>query len=163
MSVIHQRIGITFYLWIFDCWTILVLQNPRISTDFDFSWLIEWFYTKNASKFENCMNCTVMFTFLRNCWGVLLRVVTGSLVKLVECSPIARETRVHSQVESYQMVLGTSLLNTQHYKVRIKVKWSNWGKGVTPSPTPWCSSYRKESLRVTLVYGHQLYFIWEIQ
>ena len=30
------------------------------------------------------------------------------------------------------------------------VKWSNPGKGVAPSPTPWCSSYRKESLRVTL-------------
>ena len=38
-----------------------------------------------------------------------------------------------------------------------KVKWSNPGKGVAPSPTPWCSSYRKGSHRVTLDYGHQLY------
>ena len=36
---------------------------------------------------------------------------------------IVRETRVQSQVESYQkMVLDTSLLNTQHYNVRIKGK-----------------------------------------
>ena len=39
---------------------------------------------------------------------------------------MARETRVHSQVESHQklfkMVLDASLLNTQHYKVRIKGK-----------------------------------------
>ena len=37
-----------------------------------------------------------------------------------------------------------------------RVKWSNPGKGVAPSLTPWCSSYRKGSLRVTLDYGHQL-------
>ena len=29
-----------------------------------------------------------------------------------------------------------------------------------PSPTPWCSSYRKGSLRVTLDYGRQLYSSW---
>ena len=40
-----------------------------------------------------------------------------------------------------KMVLGASLLNTQHYKAWIKIKWSNPGKGVVPSPTPWCSSY----------------------
>ena len=28
-----------------------------------------------------------------------------------------------------------------------RVKWINPGKGVVPSPTPWCSSYRKGSLR----------------
>ena len=38
----------------------------------------------------------------------------------------------------------------KHYKVRIKVKWSNPGKGVALALTPWCSSYRKGSLRVTL-------------
>ena len=43
-----------------------------------------------------------------------------------ECSPMAQETGVQSQVESYQrlkkMVLDTVLFNTQHYKVRIKSK-----------------------------------------
>ena len=38
-----------------------------------------------------------------------------------------------------------------------RVKRSNPGKGVAPSPTPWCCSYRKGSLRVTLDYGCQLY------
>ena len=38
-----------------------------------------------------------------------------------------------------------------------RVKWSNPGKGVAPSPTSWCSSYWKGSLLVTLNYGHQLY------
>ena len=58
-----------------------------------------------------------------------------------------------------KIVLDATLLNTQHYTVRIEVKWSNLGKGVAPSPTPWCSSCRKVSLWVTLDYGRQLYFI----
>ena len=41
-----------------------------------------------------------------------------------------------------------------------RVKWSNPGKGIAPSPTPWCSSFRKGSLRVTLDYGSQLYFFF---
>ena len=56
------------------------------------------------------------------------------------------------------MVLDASLLNTQHYKVRIKGKVEKSREGVAPSPTHWCSSYRKGSLRVTLDYGRQLYF-----
>ena len=56
------------------------------------------------------------------------------------------------------MVLDASLLNTQHYKVRIKGKVEQSRKGVAPSPTPWCSSYRKGSLRFTLDYGRQLNF-----
>ena len=44
-----------------------------------------------------------------------------------------------------------------------KIKWSNPGKGVAPSPTPWCSSYRKGNLRVTLDYGRQqLYLLYGI-
>ena len=43
-------------------------------------------------------------------------------------------------------------------RYRSRVKWSNPGKGIAPSPTPWCSSYRKGSLQVTLDYGRQLYF-----
>ena len=52
--------------------------------------------------------------------------------------------------KTQKMILDVTLLNTQHYKVRIKVKWRNPGKGVAPSPKPWCSSYRKGSLWVTL-------------
>ena len=57
-------------------------------------------------------------------------------------------------LKTQKMVLDASLLDTQHYKVQIK------GKGVVPSPTPWCSSYQKGSLQVTLNYSHQLYFYY---
>ena len=50
--------------------------------------------------------------------------------------------------KTQKMVLDASLLNTQHYKVRIKGKVEQSREGVAPSPTPWCSSYRKGSLRV---------------
>ena len=39
------------------------------------------------------------------------------------------------------MVLDASLLNTQHYKVRIKGKLNNPKKGVAPFPTSRCGSY----------------------
>ena len=58
--------------------------------------------------------------------------------------------------KTQKMVLDASLLSTQHYKVRIKGKVEQSRKGVAPSPTHWCSSYRKGSLRVTLDYGRQL-------
>ena len=62
--------------------------------------------------------------------------------------------------KTQKMVIDASLLNTQHYKVRIKGKVEQSREGVAPSPTPWCSSYRKGSLRVTLDYGRQLYLLY---
>ena len=41
-----------------------------------------------------------------------------------------------------------------------RVKWSNPGKGVAPSPTPRCSSYWKGSLLVALDHGRQLYLLY---
>ena len=56
-----------------------------------------------------------------------------------------------------KMVLDTSLLNTQHYKVWNKSKWSNPGNNVAPFPTPWCSSYWKVILTVSLDSGWPTY------
>ena len=60
--------------------------------------------------------------------------------------------------KTHKMVLDAALLNTQHYKVRIKGKDEQSGKGVAPSPIPLCSSYLKGSLRVTFDYGCSIYF-----
>ena len=43
--------------------------------------------------------------------------------------------------KTLKMVLDTSLFNTQQYNVLSRVKWSNPGNEVTPSPTPRCCSY----------------------
>ena len=42
--------------------------------------------------------------------------------------------------KTQKMVFDAALLNTQHYKIRIKGKWSNSGKEVAASSTPQCSS-----------------------
>ena len=54
-------------------------------------------------------------------------------------------------------LMRPSLTLKQHFKQGSRVKWSNPGNGVAPSPTPRCSSYWKESFRVTLDYSRQLY------
>ena len=46
-------------------------------------------------------------------------------------------------ISGYQMILDISVLNTQHYKVRIKgkVEQSNPREGVVPPLNLWCRSY----------------------
>ena len=72
----------------------------------------------------------------------------------LECSLMARGTWVQSQVESYQRLkkwyLMPPCLTLSVIRYGSRVKWSNPGNGVAPSPTPWCSSYRKGSIPVTL-------------
>ena len=57
---------------------------------------------------------------------------------------VRRETGVQSQVESYQRLkkwyLMQPCLTLSIIRYGSKVKWSNPGNGVAPSPTPWCGS-----------------------
>ena len=56
------------------------------------------------------------------------------------------------------MVIDTSLLNTQQYKVRIKGKVEQSRERSSALPTPLCSSYLKGSLLVDLDYGCELFY-----
>ena len=89
-------------------------------------------------------------------------MATSSLAKWVEYSPMVWETGVASQVESYQRLKKWYLIRPclilSNIRYVSRVKWSNPGKGVVPSPTPWGSSYWKGSLRVALDSSRQLYF-----
>ena len=63
---------------------------------------------------------------------------------------MARETGVQSQFvipRTQKMVLDTSLLNTQHYKVRIKGKVEQSGErsGTLPCTSVWWLSKREPS------------------
>ena len=86
--------------------------------------------------------------------SLLLKIFLHRLALWLECSPMARETCVRSQVELYQrlkkMVLDASLLNTQHYKVRIKGKVEQSRERSSALPYTRCSSYQKG----------RVYFIW---
>ena len=55
--------------------------------------------------------------------------------------------------KTQKMVLDAALLNTQHYKVRIKGKVEQSREKNSALPTPRCSSYWKRSHRVTLNEG----------
>ena len=59
--------------------------------------------------------------------------------------------------KTQKIVLDATLLNTQHYRVWIKGKWSTPGPGIAPSLTPQCCSYWRGSLWVTFKYGWSTY------
>ena len=65
--------------------------------------------------------------------------------------------RVIPKTQKWYLMPPCLILSIIRY--RSEIKWSNPGKGVAPSSTPWCSSYRKGSLQVTLNYGCQLYLL----
>ena len=75
------------------------------------------------------------------------------------------ETWFRSLVASYQRFLKWYLippcLILSNIRFVSRVKWSNPGKGVAPSPRLLCSSYWKGSLLVALDYGRQLTYKWE--
>ena len=81
---------------------------------------------------------------------------------MVECLPMDWETGVQSQVESYPRLkkwyLIPPCLTLSIIRYVSRVKWSNPGKGVVPSPIPRCSSYWKGSFWVAPEYSCQLYF-----
>ena len=82
---------------------------------------------------------------------------------MLGCLPMARKTWVQSQVESYQRLkkwcLMPPCLTLSIIRYGSRIKWSNPRKGVARFPTPWCSSYRKGRLGLTLDYSRQLYLL----
>ena len=54
--------------------------------------------------------------------------------------------------KTLKMVLDTSCLTLSNIRYISRVKWSNPGKGVAPSPSSQCSSYWKGSLLVVLYF-----------
>ena len=81
---------------------------------------------------------------------------------------MVRETWVRSQVESYQRLkkwyLMPPCLTLSIIRYGSRVKWSNPGKWVAPSPTPWCSKLSKREtsghprLRSPTLLYHELIF-----
>ena len=91
----------------------------------------------------------------------LPNIYLSSFFYLFLHSPMVWETWVQSLVASYQRLLKWYLippcLTLSNIRYVFRVKWSNPGKGVAPSPTPWCCSYWKGSLQVTLDSSRQFY------
>ena len=86
---------------------------------------------------------------------------TSPLANRVRCSPMARETRVQSQVVPYKRLKNWYLifpcLPLSIIRYVSRVKWSNSRKGIAHCPTLRCSSYWKGNLCVTFDNRSQLY------
>ena len=65
--------------------------------------------------------------------------------------------------KTQKMVLDAILLNTQYYKVCIKSKVEQSRERSSASPAPWCSSYRKGSLRLpsTMVTNFTFFYTYK--
>ena len=64
-------------------------------------------------------------------------------------------------LKTQKMYLMPPCLTLSIIRYGSRIKWSNPAKGLEPSPTPWCCSWWKGNLQVTLDYGRQLYLlIW---
>ena len=113
-----------------------ILQNYGITGASPTDWLISWPWHSLRESYPSVVPDI----------GMMVRV-------------FARETWVQTQIESYQRLkkwyLMPPYLTLSIKRYGSRVKWSNPGKGVVPSPTRWCSKYRKGSLRVTFDYGRQ--------
>ena len=91
------------------------------------------------------------------------RTVTSKWASSYSSYAIMFKLGVQSQVGSYQKLLKWYLiplcLTLSIIKYVSRVKQSNPGNGIAPSPTPRCCSYWKRSLQVTFDYGRQLYLL----
>ena len=121
--------------------------------------LIHWQMLSDMSKRICCFVCCCIlsgsdFDTKGNSEKLYLHIkyLTISIMISVFTNGLGDQGSISGRVipKTQKMVLDVSLLNTQHFKVWIKGKWSNSGKGVVPSSIPWCRSYWKESLWVAL-------------
>ena len=84
---------------------------------------------------------------------------------MVECLQMGQETGIQFQVKLYKRLkkwyLIPPCLTLSIIRYVSRVKWSNSGKGVVPSPTLRCCSYWKGSFRSpsTTIANFTTYFI----
>ena len=148
-------------------WSVLSCARWQVySLGCDWLLVCEWrYFSKIPATIEYCCrNCIGLrpVLFLSARWTLVgipspvsvTFIILYLLAYWVECLPMVLETSVQSQVESYQRLkkwfLMPPCLALSTIRWGSRVKWSNPGNGVAPSPTPLCGSYWKGNLRVTL-------------
>ena len=98
-------------------------------------------------------NLTIFWQYynIRHCIGIMV------CVRQWPGRPAFNPESSHTKdLKKWYLIPPCLTLSIIRYESRVKS--CNPGKGVAPSPTPKCSSYRKGSLRVTVDYGRQFYF-----
>ena len=135
-----------------NVWDVICVQKFLVSVFINIKIKKSWYFggRKRLAFYKKLVK---VYLFLSDSVCVCV-CVCGIMVK-VFTNGLGDQGSIPGRVipKTQKMVLDVSLFNTQHYEVQIKGKWSNWGKGVAPSLTTWCSSYWKGSLLITLNYG----------
>ena len=102
----------------------------------------------NQPQLGNLMHMYQLYIYIYSWYIVDMYALYIYIYSWCICaSPMAREIWVQSQVESYQRLkkwyLMPPCLTLSIIRYGSRVKWSTPGKGVAPSPTPWCSKLSK--------------------
>ena len=123
----------------YSCFVLASIAYMSVQSDYIF-----YFFPLIFILYIICRT-NILYSYFQN--FKLINKDQTLLLKCIECSPTAREIWVQSQVESYQRLkkwyLMPPCLALSIIRYGLRVKWSNPGKGVAPSPTPWCSKLSK--------------------
>ena len=126
MSIIYSVI-LSYYIRLYFKILSYIIENFYIQFKVSYSYIYTLFVHLRTDMFNRHV-----YTYI---YATPIILYTSSLPELVECSPngLGDLGSIPGCVipKFLKMVLDTSLLNSQQYKVRVK--WSNPGKGVAPS------------------------------
>ena len=112
-------------------------------------------FLTDANNFDTVVWCQI---FLSNTNKYLISdQLIGIMVRIFANGPRRQWFRLSHTKDSKNWYLIPSCLTLSIIRYGSRLKWSNPGKGVVPSPTSWYSSYWKGNLRVTLNYDRQLH------
>ena len=115
---------------------------------------IDFIFRANIILADEILNTVFEFGFileiLKNC---CILPSIDIMVRLLTTGP-EDQGSIPGQVipKTLKMVIDSSFI-----RYRTRVKWSNPGKRVAPSPSPQCSSYWKGRMWVALNYSRQVY------
>ena len=121
---------------------------------FSFSWIAP-LYPSSISYSAEEVSSTIFWIFGMTWPGIeswSLRPLANALSTWK--IPWGSQLKSYQSLKKWYLMLSCLTLSTIRYGWRVK--WSNPGKGIVPSPTPQCISCWKGSIWVTLDYGRQL-------
>ena len=134
------------------------------------NWYITLAYCKTTHTHTHTHTYIYIYIYIYVCVSVCVCVCVCACVCVHLCvcvslwvvfSPMTQETRVQSQVESYQILTKwyfiPPCLTLSIIRYLSRVMWGYSEKRVVPSRISRCSSNWKRSHRIVLDYGYQLY------
>ena len=122
-------------------WRERVRYIRATSTTWWWWWWWWWWYNNYANLQFRWLAAIYSFWRKMNTYMIVSRAI--GLMNRVFANGPGDLSSVSGRVipKTQKLVLNAALLNTKHYTVSIKGKMEQSREGVTPSYTPWCSSY----------------------